>query len=298
MVAGDVVTLARQYLNDVATGSGQRWSDATLLNFTTQVQNRLIRDVLFPSGRVSIPTVPNQQIYQVRAVALSTDSVYVNGQLAVPSDVQTLEGHQLGIYSQGQYGANPAPVQPGSGLPPSTAGPFAPSWGTLTPAGYPAANYASWPAPDSVPSCTGQRPRYFWVGPGGGSGYIGLTPAPANGPPLDSNGQPIPNLVIDGVFLPPPVANLTDPMVFPEHFTEALAWGVTLQAKFSDDTQKTSESRNFAQASYRDAMRDLRMWTKTFRGDAPDGPKFQSSRGFYTRGGFSSGRGVSDTGYP
>jgi hypothetical protein len=297
MTAGDVVNLARAWGNDTASGAGQRFSDGTLLNFTTQAEYKLMRDVLFPACRISIPTVPNQQEYQVNATVLQTDSVYLNGQLCVPSDVRTLEGHQIGLYDQGRLGANPAPVQPGSGLPPSTAGPFAPYWGTVTPQGYPVSNWSGFPAPDAVPSCTNQRPRYYWRGATGGSGYIGVTPAPSMSPPLDSNDNPIPNLVIDGVCLPPPVANLSDPMVFPPHFCEALAWNVVLQMKLSDDTNKTSDTRNFAMTSYRDSMRSLRMWVATFRGDAPDGPKFQSSRGFYSRGpGFINRRG--DTGYP
>jgi len=293
MLASDVITLARQLLDDTATGSGQRWSDATLLVFLNQAQWKLIRDVLFPSGRMQIATVPNQQEYQVGTI-LQTDSVYVNGQLAVPSDLSTLEGHQIGVYDQGLRGGNPAPV-PGSGMPASTSGPYAPFWGTMTPQGYPVANYGGWPAPDSVPSCTNQRPRYYWR-----SGWIGLVPAPSNSPPLDANGNPIPNLVIDGVFLPPALGGLADPLIFPNHFTEALAWSVVLQAKFSDDTQKTSESRNYAQASYREAMRDLRMWVSTFKGDAPGGPKFWSARGYYTWGGYqaaNTGNG-GDTGYP
>ena len=220
MLASDPVTLARQWLNDTATGSGQRWSDATLIVFLNQAQWKLMRDVLFPSARMSIPTVPNQQEYQTGTI-LQTDSVYVNGQLAVPSDIPTLEGHQIGLYDQGLRGGNPAPV-PGSAAPPSTSGPYAPTWSSVTPQGYPVANWSGWPAPDSVPACTGQRPRYYFRG-----GFIGLVPAPANSPPLDTNGNPIPNLVIDGVFLPPAIGSLADPMVFPNHFTEALGWSLS-----------------------------------------------------------------------
>jgi hypothetical protein len=280
LFASDVITLARVNLDDTATASGQRFSNSTMLVWLNEAQKRLIRDVLFPSGRMLIPTVANQQEYQVGTV-LRTDSVYLNGQLLVPvgqGGISTLEGHQVQAYDQGARGGNPAPVS-GSGLPQSTQGPYAPSWGTLTPQGYPVTNSSGWPTPDaemSVPSSTNQRPRYYYR-----SGYIGTVPASATTPPLDSNGNPIPNLVIDGVFLPPTLAATTDPLIFPDHFEEALAWKVCEFAKFADETGKSAESRNYAQANYRAAMQDLRMWVYTFKGDAADGPKVETSRSFY-----------------
>jgi len=295
MFAQDVVTLARANLDDTATGTGQRYSNATMQQWLGEAQKRLMRDVLFPSGRMSISTIPNQQEYQCGTI-LRTDSVYLNGQLLVPTGqggIATLEGHQIQLYDQGARGANPAPV-PGSGLPPSTQGPYAPSWGTLTPQGYPAANTASWPAPDAGPSypfSTGQRGRFYYR-----SGSIGVTPAPAYGPPLDSDNNPIPNLVIDGVFLPPRLAALSDPLIFPDHFEEALAWKICEFAKFADDTGKSSESRNYAQGMYRAAMVDLRMWVHTFKGDAADGPKVETSRNFYMRDNYRVRQG--STGYP
>jgi len=300
MVATDVINLARANLDDTAAASGQRFSDTTMLRWLAEAQKRLMRDVLFPSGRMSIPTVPNQQEYQVRWPILRTDSVYLNGQLLVPvgqGGIATLEGHQIQLYDQGALGGNPAPVA-GSGLPPSTLGPYAPSWGTLTPQGYPVANCGGFPAPDAGPSYPtmggGQRGRYYYR-----SGYIGVTRAPATGPPLDANGNPIPNLVIDAVFLPPLVASLADPLIFPDHFEEALAWKICEFAKFSDDTQKSAEARNYAQGMYRAAMVDLRMWVHTFKGDAADGPKVETARNFYMAPRFRvSGGSGGGSGYP
>ena len=295
MFASDVIFLARGNLDDTATASGQRFSDARMLNWLGEAQKRLIRDVLFPSGRMSIPTIANQQEYQCGTI-LRTDSVYLNGQLLVPvgdGGIATLEGHQIQQYDQGAYGGNPAPVS-GSGLPASTLGPYAPSWGTLTPQGYPVQSFGGgWPTPDAAPSyaqSTQQRPRYYFR-----SGYIGTVPAPATTPPLDANGNPIPNLVIDGVFLPPALASTADPLIFPDHFSEALAWKICEFAKFSDETGKSAESRNYAQGNYRQAMMDLRMWVHTFKGDAADGPKVQTSRSFYL---YPQRRGGRAGGYP
>ncbi len=241
---------------------------------------------MFPPGRCQIYTAPNQQEYQIQGVLIRPDSVYLDGQLIVPVDsIATLEGQQIGFYDQGYRQSNPPPAaatEPyttGSGLPASTLGPFAPSWGTLTPQGYPISVYGSWPAPSAEPSFPrplGQRARFYTRG-----GYIGITPAPANGPPVDPNGNPIPNFVVDGIFLPPNVTSIKSPMIFPDNFDQALAWANVLFGKFSDDTDKTSESRNFAQAMYKDSVIDCRMFVQSIKGNATQGPKVSLSRGLF-----------------
>lgn len=245
-------------------------------------------------------TIPNQQCYQYTGTCIRPDSTYLNGQLLVPADsIATLEGQQIGLFDMGLGQANPPPApatEPyatGSGLPLSTAGPFAPSWGTLTPQGYPVNIYGGWPAPSAEPSIpypTGQRPR--WAPRGG---YIEIIPAPANGPSYDSNGNPIPNLVFDGVFLPPNLTSMLSPMIFPDNFDQALAWGCILFGKFSDDTQKTSESRNFALSMYKDALADCRMHVQSLKGMATQGPKMRLSRGYYAQ---TIIKNRQDSGYP
>jgi hypothetical protein len=299
MYAHDAISLARVNLSDTSEAAGQRFSDSTMLTWLTQASNRLMRDVLFPSGRLQLSTVANQQEYQCGTV-LRTDSVYLNGQLLVPYDsIATMEGHQLQLFDQGLGPTNPAPAPPsrpgsaGSGLPASTLGPNAPSWGTLSPQGYPSAFRGGWPAPSAGPVTPSgrQRPIYYYR-----SGSIGVVPAPNSGPPLDGNGNSIPNLVIDGVFLPPAVSSLNDPLIFPDHFCEALAWKICEFAKFSDDTAKSAEARTYAQASYRAAMMDCRFWARTYNGDSAGGPKVETSRAYYERGGYRTpARG---SGYP
>jgi hypothetical protein len=300
MIAQDVATLVRSLLDDLQSGQGQRFSDTQLLVWINSWQRKLMRDVMFPPARVSMSTVPNQQEYQYQGICIRPDSVYLNGQLLDPTDsIATLEWQQVGGYDTGYGASNPSPApattsySTGSGLPVSTAGPFAPSWGTLTPQGYPVNIYGGWPAPaaeGSIPSPFGQRPRWYPRG-----GFIGIVPAPANGPSLDVNGNPIPNLVFDGIFSPPPAPGLQAPLIFPDTFDQALAWGCILFGKFSDDTQKTSESRNFALAQYKDAVTDCRMHVQSLKGMATQGPKIQLSRGYYAQNLSKNSR---SSGYP
>jgi hypothetical protein len=292
--------LVRSLLDDLQSGQGQRFSDSILLTWINSWQKKLMRDVMFPPARVQMYTIPNQQEYQYQGVCLRPDSVYLNGQLLDPTDsVATLEWQQVGLFDTGAGIANPTPApatQPystGSGLPLSTMGPFAPSWGTLTPQGYPINTYGRWPAPSAAgvfPCSTGQKPRCYPRG-----GYVGIVPAPANGPPQDSFGNPIPNLVFDGIFLPPTVAAVNSPLVFPDNFDQALAWGCVLFGKFSDDTNKTSESRNFALSMYKDAIVDCRMHVQSLKGMATQGPKVVLSRNWYTQ---VIRKNYRDSGYP
>src|SRR5271166_6927847 len=98
MIGGDCVTRARQMLNDPSpTG---RWSDSNLLGYLSESQQVLIRDVELPEGRIIITTVANQQEYSTPEL-IKVYRVYMNGQLLVPADLQTLEGHQIQMYDQG-----------------------------------------------------------------------------------------------------------------------------------------------------------------------------------------------------
>jgi hypothetical protein len=309
MFAQDVAQLIRIELDDIlpvqgqgqnTNSTGQRFSDTTILTWLNTSQRKLMRDVMFPPARVQMFTIANQQRYQYLGTCIRPDSVYLNGQMLDPVDsIATIQWQQIYGVDYGAGSANPAPTpasQPwstGSGLPASTLGPFAPSWGTLTPQGYPINTYGSYPAPSamgSFPYPSNQPPRYVPRG-----GYIEIVPTPAMGAPLDANSNPIPNLVFDGIFLPPPLTSLSQPLVFPDNFDRALMWDCILLGKFSDDTSKTSESRNFALSMYKDAVTDCRMHVQSLKGMATQGPKVRTSRMYYAQPLHKNSR---DSGYP
>lgn len=288
MYASEPITLARSLLNDVPP-AGTRFSDQTLLNFEDTVSKEIMRDIRFPAARISTATIPNLQEYQLPEV-MEIWTVYVNGQIVVPSDLKTLEGHQTQRYDQGFLGGSNAQT-PGSGGPTGTAGTYTPKWNVQPPSPYPVTNNGTWPAPDAEQwSSSGMRPRYYNRG-----GYIGLVPAPSAGAPV-VNGIPQNNLVIDCVTTPDTLLNVTDPLWFPEIYKPALAFGIVMYAKFSDDSQNTKESRNFAQQKYQEQVGKLRMWAAGFKGDAAEGPKYESNRPYYMRGGHRNAHGYG--GYP
>lgn len=270
-LAIEPIAYARRLLND--TNPNGRWSDGTMLDFLDRASKRLMRDVLFPAARISTQTVANQQLYQL-PVVLQILSVYVNGQLASPTDQATLEGHQIDLYDQGFYGALGTQTS-GSAGPTGTTGTFTPKWNIRPPAEYPVQNSWGWPRPDAQPSGTTQPPRFFFRG-----GYIALVPAPANAAPV-VNGVAVDNLVMDCVMLPDTIVSLNQRLWYDEQFVPALAWAIVADAKFGDDTQKTAESRNYAAGEYRRCVGDLRMWKATYTGDAPGGAKVQTSRAYY-----------------
>lgn len=284
MTVAEIVTLARQLLNDPSPNG--RWSDATLINFADRASKKIMRDVLFPAVRLLASTIGGIQEYQLPTGVLQVNSVYVNGQLAVPTDIPTLEGHQIQQYDQNLYGPSYAQTQPGSGGPPGANGPFAPKWVVQPNAAYPVQNSWSGSAPNAQPWGWNQRPRYYWRG-----GWIGLVPAPSN-----SGQNGVANLCVDGVMLPDTLTTLVQVTWFPEHFVEALAWKVVEFAKYSDDTATTAQSRLYAAQQYAGCMRDMRMWVSTYQGDAAGGPKVQSNRSNYRMAGHKVNR--SGTGYP
>lgn len=268
MQTQDVVTLSRSLLNDPA--STGRWSDATLINFYNVASQEVIRDVEFPESRITGVTVANQQEYPTPEL-IAVYRVYVAGQLLVPTTLQVLEGHQSMDYDQHALSGFPgtATQTPGSGGPPGTTGPYSPSWNVTPPVAYPFANSWGAPVPDAQIWAPGQRPRYYFRG-----GSIGLVPAPAG----------VYDIVIECLRVPSQSLNLTDASIFPSNFKQALAWKVCELAKFSDDGDRASESRNYATQRYEACVRKLRADRKRYDGDAPRGPKMFTYRRSYQKG--------------
>jgi hypothetical protein len=246
-----------------------------------KASKKLMDKIRFPWARISTFIVPGLQEYQLPAV-VDIRSVYVDGVLIVPTDIQTLEGHQIQSYdSSGRTGVPPAPFQGGG--PTGSGGMYVPQW-TIEPpqiygSGPEATGLQSYPSPDAAQWSTGQRPRYYWRG-----GYIGLVPPSLSSPPLNENQEPIPNFIIDGAVIPDDIEALGAPLWYPDNCLDYLSWFIVFRGKFADDTDKTSESRNFARQELNDELERLRMWADSYRGDDVRGPKVQTNRRFWRKG--------------
>jgi len=285
MFVQEVIANSRSLLNDT---SGGRWSNQTLMNFLTMTQRELMRDVKWPPARIITVSIPGQQEYVLPDSIIRIYSVYVKGQLYTEARLDTLEGHQIQQYDQRGFGTQ----APGSGGPSGNAGQFVPRWTVQPPMTTPINNSFGWPRPDAQSWTTGSAPRYYLKNQGGS---IGLIPIPSNGPNLDGNGNPIPDINIDCVISPEPVLELEQRIWFPDIFDQALIWGVTEKAKYSDDTQSTKESRTFARERYVEQAAKMRMWAANYTGDAAQGPKMQTNRYLFPGRKFRS-RGAE--GYP
>jgi hypothetical protein len=93
MTAGDIVTYCKQIAPDA------QQSDAAWLNFTDAGQRRIIKKVLWPDCWMTTQTIAGQQEYPSLPL-LQVHAVYVGGQLATQTNRATLEGRQIGLYSQ------------------------------------------------------------------------------------------------------------------------------------------------------------------------------------------------------
>lgn len=267
MTPQDVISLARQYINDPSPSG--RWSNAALLLFVDRAVQTLSRDVKFPEGRASFTTVPGQQEYDGLPVFVTMPRVYINGQLIIRTDLNTLEGHQIELYDQG-FGTMPGNQAAGSGGPPGTQGNFTPAWNIQQPSVYPVPNSWGLPAPRAEPWMAGQRPRYYMR-----SGVIGFVPAPS--------GQA--TVTIDGVFPPEKVTLLTQELVFDRAWMDVLTWHVVMQCKAADDSDRAAQQYQMAQQQYSKFLADIRVMVN---GDGLNDdsmlPKFITQRSFWQKG--------------
>jgi hypothetical protein len=268
MIAGDCSTLLRQALSDM-NPSG-RWTEPTLLNFIDRGNKRVVRDVLFPDSRLTLTTTTNPvtgyypQEFQLPQIILIL-RVYVNGQLCVPTDINTLEGHQIGLYQQ-----DPSAQAPysGTGGPPGATGPYNADWYTTTPLSYPVANgWQGYPAPDAQPFFAGQRPRYYLRG-----GNIGFVPAPGNVSVITIDCIAVPNTIS--------VASGGDNTVMttPDMFMDAIVWAACTYAQFADDQERNAAMREVAEKTYQLRKSDLMKFQKMYVGDILGGPKPRTYR--------------------
>lgn len=263
--ASDIVTRARNNLSD--NTSQARFTDASMLLWTSDVVQEMTRRLLFPEYRLTFSSVANIQEYANMPEVLRTLRVYVAGQLIVPTDLPTLEGTQIQLYDQSGNGGAPAV---GSGGPPGNVGTASPAWTTQMAENYPILSELGNPAPDAVPWFTGSRPRYYWR-----AGVFGLVPAPAG----------VYTVCIDGVFNPATITALATQLVVPSFFLRAAAWEVASSALFSDRDSPSGgiQASEIAHGKYEALMGELRGWKRRYNGPSPRGPKMLTQRSFYTR---------------
>lgn len=162
--------------------------------------------------------------------------VYVAGQLIVPTDIPSLEGDQLQYYDQ--TGLNNAP-----------------QWLTQTSTVYPVTNTPTgYPVTGALPFMAGMRPMFYIRG-----GNIGFVPQPAGAYAVR----------LDLIPVPPVLANLSDPSIFPSVADEAVVWKSLELAYFSDSNiEKASYCRN----NFEQEMKKLRSWINDYKHQAPHTP--------------------------
>jgi hypothetical protein len=100
MTSSDILTYVRQIAPDCVQ------LDNAMFNFIDQSNRRLVKKVLWPDCWMTTLTVAGQQEYSSLPV-LQVNAVYVGGQLATPTDRATLEGRQIGLYSQVAHTSHP-----------------------------------------------------------------------------------------------------------------------------------------------------------------------------------------------
>lgn len=266
LLVSDIVNAALARMGETTTNTIR--SNAVMIAWVDEASQVINRDVEFPECRWLINTLANYGEYALNPYAIKVDRVYLNGMLIIPTDegIQTLEGHQIGMYDDtGQNTSSNLSIAPVTG----TNGTYIPAWMAQATSAYPP-NTLGGVSP-AQPWINGQRPRSYWRG-----GVIGIVPAPA------SAGTQ--NLVVEGVGGVPELENLNDSTQYPRNFLTALAWKVVELAKFADDSDRASESRNYAASQYDKHMRQLRTWNRRRTGDAPRTPKVKTNRSVYITG--------------
>ena len=181
-----------------------------------------------------------------------------------------LQGQPIGYnHDQSGFGTQ----SPGSAGPTANAGSYVPQWTVQPPTSFPLANYQGLRT-FNAPWSQGGAPKYVFHG-----GNILIIPAPNANAPLDTEQNPIPNLVIDmamtTAYLGPTVwnANTVQPQCltaigqriwFPSNFKNALVWGLVERIRGADDTGSSKESRNDAGQNFRDQINELYFWARSY----------------------------------
>lgn len=93
MTSSDILAYVRQIAPDAVQ------LDNAMFNFIDQANRRIVKKVLWPDAWVTTETIAGQQEYLSLPI-LQVHAVYVGGQIATQTDRATLEGRQIGLYSQ------------------------------------------------------------------------------------------------------------------------------------------------------------------------------------------------------
>lgn len=236
----DILTTAR-YLVDEPSPQG-RFADAEMINYVNMATIQTMLKVEWPEATYWWITdgVQGGQYLELQLPEMySVQRVYVAGQLAVPTDIPTLEGDQIGEYQQ--YGSTMSPAW--------TQAPFT---------GYPVANFQSSPAFASLPYFQGQRPGFYFRG-----GALGLVPPPTSGVKVSIDVFPAPNVL----------AQYTDYTFFPQMFKEALAYKTLQYAYFADQTDEGNSRSTQAAKGFEMQMTEILIpWKKRFNRNLPNKP--------------------------
>lgn len=246
--AGDYVAQERVLLSTPNSSTNTRWIDADLLQLTTRAVRHVVAQVFFPESRVSIQTVANQQLYSVDPRGLGVHQikrVYVNGQLATPTDIGRMEGDQTGNYDQSGYGS----AASGGDGPTGAGGGGQPQWTVATPVSAPFLN--SYGTPRATQNFyPGGPPRFYTRG-----GLIGIVPM------INANAW----ITVDCVMVPDALTTLTDPVTLPDEMFDAVVWKVCEFAAFADSQSPgTADQRNYAMGQYREELKNIRTWKRQF----------------------------------
>ncbi len=246
MLAQDCVNFARILLATPG-GSTTRWTDAQLITLTDRAVKFAVARVRFPETRLTIAATPAGQQEYAMPEMHEVKRVYVNGQICVLvyGSIDTLEGRQALVEDQTGSGVQ----APGSGGPPGAGGMMQPSWVMQTPVSYPFINNWGVPAPIAQPWGAGSRPRAYLRG-----GSIGVVPAPGASS----------YLVVEGVRVPTTLQNLTDAVVVPDNFMDAIGWKMCEYAQMADDSAQSADQRNYAGQKAEMEIRYLRTWKRQY----------------------------------
>jgi hypothetical protein len=266
MLASDPLSYLRGELSDTDTSGSGRWTDTQLLQFIDRTNKELVDVTKFPDSRITQLTIPNQQLYQF-PLMLSVRAIYVDGQMIVPSDLNTLEGVQINMYDNTANGQT-TPVS-GGDYPIGSTGTGGPQWAAISPLSYPSTN-GQWvyPAPDAQPSNPYQRPRFYWRG-----GFLGLVPAPAG----------VATIELDGVRQPDTIAAQGQILTTPDNYMDALVWGAGYRALLAEHSKEADASAQIWKGEYKDKVRQLLRWRGMNEGEQRNGPKPLTLRAAYGR---------------
>lgn len=269
MLASQVIKPSRTLAKDPEPGT---YSNDALLGLLDLVCLDVISVVKFPFARISTATIAGQGAYLLPETPIDdgTGCVWLNGQLLVKTDIETLQGQQIGYYDSSGFGTPNA----NSDGPTANAGAYVPQWTVQPPTSFPMPTYSnlvSFTAPWTMGSTRG---RYAIHG-----GNLVVVPPPNAAAQTDGEGNPIPNLVVDmcisDAYVGPYTwnANVTQPRCltntgqriwFPNVFLNCLVAGLVDKMLAADDSAN-SRTRDWAAEQYRSQLNQMLFWAKSYR---------------------------------